>query len=432
MPADRATATPPVPVAPVPLPVVIVAGLARDLVEAAGAVAVRARGGLALAYRVALGGPSPILLRTTEEEGRCAGVEPLATSHDCIACAIRDDVVRTLRARTAVGDHAPVTVVLPAGTDPACLVDPLDLAFVAAVQGRGDAVGADEDLLPPVRITSVLAAVDAARLVDQVTSRDALGDTDLGHGAASRRPLAEVVLSVLRHADVLTVGADEAPESVVLAGRELLAHVAPQARIVPAGDDGQVAEALATATHDPSRTDVRHEPTWVPPTGGPRAGGRTATAVWSSRRPLHPTRLMSALEEVIDLVVAAEGPLWLANRPHEVVRLDVCGGGAVVMSVDAWLADAPPQAWAAATPWRRVRAEDVWDPYAGDRENRVVLLTVGDEDDARRALAWLDTAVLTDAELAAGGESWSGVEDPFEPWLGQPWPVHPDVVASSG
>ena len=97
MPADRATATPPVPVAPVPLPVVIVAGLARDLVEAAGAVAVRARGGLALAYRVALGGPSPILLRTTEEEGRCAGVEPLATSHDCIACAIRDDVVRTLR-----------------------------------------------------------------------------------------------------------------------------------------------------------------------------------------------------------------------------------------------------------------------------------------------------------------------------------------------
>jgi G3E family GTPase len=424
-----------------PIPVLLVGGLAQDLVDRAAHEVLRHRPGLGLAYRVALDGPAPILVRTRTEAGVCISEEPIATSHGCIACAVRDDVVRELGELADAGASAgrdvdavrePVAIVLPAGSDPACLVDPLDLGFLAIVEGRGEASFDDGTPLPLARITAVVSCVDGTSIVEQVTSSQEVGETDIATGGFGTRPLAELALETLRLADVVVVdglGTSADPESAQ--ALTLLAHVAPHARVIRSGLTAPLLDAVSTATHDPTRTDLRHEPLGTPAVGAGAAHG-VATDVWTTRRPLHPQRLMDALEELADAAVALDGPVWLAGRPHELVRLSVAGGAVSVTCVDAWLADAPASAWEQISPWRRVQSELDWDPYYGDRACRLVALTVGADADRARVGELLDAIALDDAEMAAGPDAWAAYDDPFTPWLGEPWASHPELVSQPG
>jgi G3E family GTPase len=434
-----------------PIPVLLVGGLAQDLVDRAAHEVLRHRPGTGLAYRVALDGPAPILVRTRTESGVCVSEEPIATSHGCIACAVRDDVVRELGALAGVGrsdgqaedapnaeptgeprGHEPVMVVLPAGSDPACLVDPLDLGFLAIVEGRGEASFDDGTPLPLARITAVVSCVDGTRVVEQVTTTDEVGETDIATGGFGARPLAELALETLRLADVVVVdglGTSADPESAQ--ALTLLAHVAPHGRVIRSGLTALLLDAVSTATHDPTRTDLRHEPLGTPAVG-PGAAHGVATDVWTTRRPLHPQRLMDALEDLADAAVALDGPVWLAGRPHELVRLSVAGGAVSVTCVAAWLAEAPASAWEQVSPWRRVQSELDWDPYYGDRACRLVALIVGGEGQRARVRELLDALALDDVEMAAGPDAWAAYDDPFAPWLGEPWASHPELVTQPG
>jgi hypothetical protein len=100
--------------------------------------------------------------------------------------------------------------------------------------------------------------------------------------------------------------------------------------------------------------------------------------------------------------------------------------------VDAWLAEAPSSAWDQVSPWRRVQSELDWDPYYGDRACRLVALTLGSEGDRARVGELLDAIALDDAEMAAGPDAWAAYDDPFTPWLGEPWASHPELVSQPG
>lgn len=407
----------------VPLRVVLVCGLDQEVVDATAAAVMTPRRGNALVYRVVIDGESPVIMRTRMRDGSCVSQDPIATTHGCIACAVRDDVLATLSRWAEDGDDSLVTVVLPAGATPSCIVDPVDLTFVARTGGFGFP---DEDD-PHAQITCVVAAVDGSRIVAQATTDDETGEAGIAAGAFGTRPLVELVLETLRCADLVVLDglglSDEPATGQVL---ELVGHIAPHARAVRAGLTSQIGEAAAHATHDPTRTSLRHEPVATPPAGG-RGRFGVASEAWTTRRPLHPLRLMESLERLATEAVAIDGAVWLANRPQEVVRLGVAGGAASVTTVDSWLVDAP-SSWDSATPWRRVQAELAWDAYHGDRECRVVVLCVGDGSELDAVLETLDRCALTDVELAAGPETWAALPDPFAPWLGEPWTAQPDPV----
>jgi G3E family GTPase len=409
----------------VPLRVVLVCGLAQDAVDAAALAVIAERRGNALAYRVVIEGESPVIMRTHLRDGVCVSQDPMATTHGCIACAVRDDVLATLSGWADDGDDSLVTVVLPAGATPSCIVDPVDLTFVARTGGFG--FPDEED--PHAQITCVVAAVDGTRLVAQVESDQETGESGIAAGAFGTRPLAELVLETLRCADLVVLdGLGLSDDPATARTLELVGHVAPHARAVRAGLTSRIADVSAEAIHDPTRTSLRHEPVATPPAGG-RGRFGVATEAWATRRPLHPVRLMDSLERLATEAVALEGAVWLANRPHEVVRMAVAGGAASITTVDGWLAEAPASEWASATPWRRVQAELAWDPYYGDRECRVVALCIGDGGELDAVLETLDRCALTDEELAAGPESWAELADPFAPWLGDPWTAQPEVAA---
>lgn len=400
-----------------PAPVVLLCGLDAALLEATAAALHDEPGAARLTYRLVVDGDLPVLSRTLV----CAGeVEQtlLATSHGCLGCAIRADVAAVIEHRQA--PTAPLTIVLPVGSDPACLVDPLDLAAVALAEERSD-LQRDEQQLLAARLAAVVCVVDAETLPALVATDDEVGETSFAHGAFGARPVAEIVLESLAAADVVVMG-DHGGDPTA---RVLVDHIAPQACVVLAGDHDALGAAVAATEHDPVRTDVRHEPLATPPASGTAAAG-VVSQVWTTRRPLDPQRLFDALEPLAECVVRLEGPIALAGRPHELLRLSLAGGAARVECVDAWLTGAPESVWQEVSPWRRLTSGLAWDPVDGDRHTRLVALTLGGRLEAERVRELLDAVVLDDREGSAGIAD----EDPFTPWLGAPWPDHPSTTST--
>ena len=393
-----------------PTTVVLVCGLDATLLDVAAAALPVEPGAARLTYRLAVGGDLPVLTRSLACGGEVQQ-DLLATTHGCLGCAIRADVAAVLEHRQ--GQASPLTVVLPVGSDPACLVDPLDLAAVAMGEGRGDQP-LDEGQVLAARLAAVVCVVDAEALPELVATDDVVGDTSFAHGAFGSRPVAEIVLESLAAADIVVLGGRvDADPDVDATARALVDHLAPHADVVPAGDPQALRAAVAATEHDPTRTDVRHEPLATPPTSGTAAAG-VITQVWTTRRPLHPQRLFDALEPLAESVVRLEGPVWLAGRPHELLRLSLAGGAARVECVDAWLTDAPASVWDEVSPWRRLQSGLVWDPRDGDRHSRLVALTLGGSIEADRVLRSGRPSLARNQKSSIWRPDWAS--DMFRTW----------------
>jgi hypothetical protein len=88
-----------------------------------------------------------------------------------------------------------------------------------------------------------------------------------------------------------------------------------------------------------------------------------------------------------------------------------------------WLAGTPRELWPdlddeiLLTDWR--------EPW-GDRRQEIVF--IGQEMDQEEIIARLDSALLSESEMASGPEGWSGMEDPIPDW-GLPGSLtHEDAV----
>ncbi len=305
----------------------------------------------------------------------------------CLSCLLREDTAAVLTELATEPGPLEVLVVLPVAVEP----------LTAAT-----ALGAREGVV----LDAVIAAVDAGRLEQDLVEggplpASGIPDDPRGH--------AEVLVRQLRHADVVlhTHGDDRsdaliealAPRALRLAG-----ETAPQ-RWLDTGrhrHDALLAELQTAVPRTCTQVD--------------RAGVRTAR--WLRRRPLHPHRLLEALEDGSLLGVARiHGYLWVATRPGTVIEMDAGFDGCELAAVDAWLSATHGVDPARVPPIRRAVAEDRWHPYYGDRVQELVLVTL--DRDPAEALQALDACLLTDAELAEGEEGWLAWPDPFREWLGE-------------
>ena len=134
--------------------------------------------------------------------------------------------------------------------------------------------------------------------------------------------------------------------------------------------------------------------------------------MFRARRPFHPARLAAAVEQ-LDGILRSKGSVWLATRP------DICGtwsGAGPWLRLEPagwWLADTPRDGWDLDDEEEAAR-QRVWDALVGDRRTEVVL--IGQDLDAGAIHALLDTALLTDAEVAAGADAWRQLDDPLPAW----------------
>jgi G3E family GTPase len=132
---------------------------------------------------------------------------------------------------------------------------------------------------------------------------------------------------------------------------------------------------------------------------------------YRARRPFHPARFWNLLQQDLRGVFRAKGFFWLATRMDEVGGLNLAGTELHCASAGAWWAARDQTSRESEMP-ERTRAE--WRELFGDRRQAFALVALDLDRDTLQSQ--VDACLLTDAELAAGPESWKEFADPFPSW----------------
>ncbi|ANY07358.1 ribosome hibernation factor-recruiting GTPase MRF [Pseudonocardia sp. HH130630-07] len=349
----------------------------------------------------------------------------LELDHGCVSCTIRADVLPTL---AALAGAVPRVVL---HLDPCLEPEPVCWALGAVLvdPGRGRAPCPATDL---VDLRGVVTVLDPQTWLDDATGDVTLPERGLTTLPDDERTIAQLAVGQVEFADVLVTTRPAGPRpDPTVAVLDRLAPTAPRLDVDDA-DERVFCTRLAPGARRGVPGGV-HEPLLR---GAPSldADAGVRTLVFSQRRPFHPDRLHDAIDTLLDGVVRARGRVWLATRPDAVLWLESAGGGLRIAHAGEWLDGAGPQAWDAAGADRQALAALAWHPRWGDRaQDLVVLCHAADPDEIDAALRG---ALLTDAEVAAGQDAWSGLPDPFgwahdEP-CSDPEPAHTDPGTGDG
>ncbi|MFD7922978.1 CobW family GTP-binding protein [Streptomyces sp. NPDC059740] len=374
------------------LPVVLVGGLHTDARRHVVDRLLRAvPGSVALHHDLATAAEGTVRRHVRDASGvQESGKAPLV--NDCACCALREDLVPELERLARLGLTRLAVVELWDSVEPKAMAE-----VVAAHSG--------EHLV----LTNVVTAVDPALVLPTLANGDDLAETGHAAAATDRRTVGDTWARQLEYAPVLAlVAGEEADEQ----DHALLTQLHPTAHRVDAAS-GELAELAFAGFDVEAAATAQHPACALLPQEADEAG--VTTLVWHRTRPFHPERLYEALEDLCCAAARSRGRFWLADRPDTLLAWDAAGGALCVESAGPWLASLPDAAWDLVPPVRRAAAALDWHPEHGDRCQHLVFTSPGLDRSGTAEL--LDSCLLTDAEYAAGPESWQRLPAAFAPLL---------------
>ncbi|WP_263167038.1 CobW family GTP-binding protein [Streptomyces sp. SCSIO ZS0520] len=369
-------------------PVVVVGGL-HDAARRAAVERLLATvpGSVVLHHDLAGAAERGTVARTVRDANGLLSQGETPLLNDCACCALREDLVPELRT-------------LGAGTRLAIV----ELWDSVEPKAMAEVIAAHE-----LRITSVITAVDPALVLPSLGNGDDLAEAGLAAAATDQRTIADTFARQLEYAPVLALlDSPEADDE----DRALLAQLHPTAHQV-AIEDGDLAAAAFHGFDVDAAAAAQHPACALLPAEAEESG--VSTVVWRQYRPFHPQRLYAALEDLTCAAARSRGRFWLADRPDTLLHWDAAGGALCVEGAGPWLASLPDAAWEMVPPVRRAAAALDWHPEHGDRCQHLVFTSPGLDRDG--LLRVLDSCLLTDAEYAAGPESWQCLGSDFDTLL---------------
>ncbi|WP_024758459.1 CobW family GTP-binding protein [Streptomyces exfoliatus] len=346
-------------------------------------------GSVALHHDLAAAPATGTVARTVRDATGVLSTGETPLVDDCACCALREDLVPELE---RLRDSGLTRIAVVELWDS---VEPKAMAEVVAAAG--------------FRIGAVVTAVDPALLLPYLGNGDDLADVGLAAAATDRRTVADTWARQLEYAPVLAVAESPAADSE---DRALLDQLHPTALRIPV-EGGGLAAAVFDGFDVEAAAAAQHPACALLPQDADEHG--VATYVWHHHRPFHPERLYAALEGLTCAATRSRGRFYLADRPDTLLAWDAAGGALCVESHGPWLASLPDAAWETVPPVRRAAAALDWHPEHGDRCQHLVFTSPGLDCDGLAEL--LGSCLLTDAEYAAGRESWKGLASAFDTLL---------------
>ncbi|MEU0568943.1 GTP-binding protein [Nonomuraea sp. NPDC005983] len=317
-------------------------------------------------------------------------VSEVRLAHGCVTCTVREDLLPQL--------------VRLAHTATLLVVDLWD-----SVEPRSVAEAVDcDDARDVLRLTSVLTALDAEHMPVDITRGDRLSEAGKQAARGDQRYLSEVLARQLEYATGLVLHGDDEEDAEL--SRAVLAHLAPVTPIHPVTALPRLTGAALCTAELAERVD--------PGTAQLPCDAQDdeiTTVVWRRVRPLHPTRLFEAVDELVTSSVRSRGRFWLATAHERLLAWDAVAGVVSVEDAGPWLAALPEAAWETVSPARRMAASLDWRPITGDRVQHLVF--TGPDLDRERIHDLLDSCLLTREEERAGPDTWARYDDPFAPIL---------------
>lgn len=290
--------------------------------------------------------------------------------HACTACAIREDVLPTLHRLDDLDRWGAIIAQLPVGASA------LQVCRVCAMEAE------DGDDLT---VRGVIAALDGATLVDDLTSDDTLGEHGVATFAGDDRGVAETLAGLVEYADAVQVLG-----STSAAGADLIDALKRPTALVTHDWDDLPAHLLLQGIHEHVAAEK-----WVAEVRHQQLPALETEHVWSldlhTDRPLDPDRFAEALNSLCVGRHRIRGCVWLPTRSQTVCVLDGAAGQV------------------------RLGAHG---PWGGRPTTRLTLVGLHDDAEPAELSRAFDDCALTDEELAERGAHWEVFSDGLEPWLG--------------
>ena len=303
-------------------------------------------------------------------------------TNGCICCTLREDLIESV-ARLAGEGRFDYLLIESTG-----ISEPMPVAASFSWEFENGF-----SLSQIARLDTMVTVVDASTFLRELARGEALAARDLDAGAGDVRTIADLLVDQVEFADVILLNkTDVVSEKTNAMVAAVLRRLNPTAKIIPT-DHSRIAlsEVLDTGLFD---LDLAAEsPGWVEELANGHAPETEeygiSSVTFRARRPLHPQRLHAALEQLQGLL-RSKGFCWIASRPEFLAIWSQAGPNLAIDPAQYWsTADFPP----------------------GQE-----IVFIGVKLDHERILGLMETALLTDTELAEGPRSWVDYADPLPPW----------------
>ncbi|NOK64400.1 MAG: GTP-binding protein [Chloroflexi bacterium AL-N1] len=324
-------------------------------------------------------------------------------TNGCICCTLREDLLIEI-SKLAREKRFDYLLIESSG-----ISEPLPVAETFTFEDdQGQSLG---DI---ARLDTMVTIVDAFNFLQDFQSMDDLRDRQLALGDADERSVVDLLVDQIEFANVIVINKADLVTKANLQRLEGLIHqLNPHARIFST-TRGQLSpqHILNTGLFDLS--EAGEHPDWLTEERGTHTPETEeygiSSFVYRARRPFHPQRFWSYINDDWPGVLRSKGIVWLATNMDTCGIWSQAGGICHVSAGSRWWASVPSESWPA-DPDQEAARRVLWHEEWGDRRQELVVIGI---NVAQQSFCTnLDACLLTDAEMALGPIHWATFDDPL-------------------
>jgi G3E family GTPase len=319
----------------------------------------------------------------------------------CICCTLREDLIIEVEKLVQSGDIDYIVIESTGISEPI----PVAQTFTYVDETLGI------NLSEFSKLDTMVTVVDANRFWHDFSSGESLLDRKQANDATDTREVVDLLIDQIEFANVLVLNKiDLIERDYVLELRAVLQKLNPSAKII----ESAFSEVALTEVLDTNLFDFEEASQgagWIKELNEEHTPETEeygiSSFVYRKKRPFHPERWMSWLEDWPEEVVRAKGFFWLASRNNITGLISQAGPSIMIQGAGEWIA-----AYSDEEREQTLKEEPEimrkWDKDYGDRMTEIVF--IGHEMKQEEIENALDKCLLTDREMES---DWSLLNDPL-------------------
>lgn len=317
-------------------------------------------------------------------------------SNGCICCTLREDLLVEV-ARLSREKRFDYLLIESTGVS-----EPLPVAETFTFS---DELG--DSLSDFARLDTLVTVVDAVNFKDDFYAEETLIQRDMAMGEEDQRRMTDLLVDQIEFANVIVVNkADQVSEEEMAELSAMMRKLNPGALVIPASH-GKVPLDQILNTRRFRMEEAEMHPGWLEEIRGSHTPETETYGIesitYTSRRPFHPRRLATLMQNLSKELMRSKGFVWLAHSHNTIFFWSQAGKMLTITPMGSWWATVPQQQWADNSEIRHSVAT-IWQEPWGDRRNELVL--IGKNLHASEMTKALDLCLLTEEEMALGPKKW--------------------------